>query len=447
MKKWILIPLLVLCLLAGAACAASFSDDPAAINEAALSVMKLEIYDSSRDLIATGSGFVAFDNRHLVTNYHVIEDSDEVVAYNDSGEKYVLKGVTVADRDKDIAILEFYSPTDLTPLKLNESGEVVRASKVVAIGSPKGYKNTISTGVVSGAFEEYGVRMIQITAPISHGSSGGALFDDSGVVIGVTSLTNTEGQNLNFAINIVEVIDLYDSWNNAENALTQPGIPTLASALEGNGFSMDPFTDYPKVFTVTVNEEEDVAFIDTTTESRDMAFTHRFESDSYYSLINPDIIVLNYSRPADRFPVFRVWIRYRGKEQMNFRSAEFILPDGRTFTVWDIASPDRVYTKDDGSFAEDLLIRFGKNNLPLFRELYNESLAYAANLYGDSGDSSAPPPAIRLVLHGDEDVEAELPSSFWADLGIYCVTLPDGPDTSYILKNEGEPCIENLGDL
>ena len=114
------IPLfLVFCLLAGAALAASFSDDPAAINQAALSVMKLEIYDENRDLIATGSGFVAFDNRHLVTNYHVVEDSYQVAAYNDAGEKYILKGVAIADRDKDIAIMEFYSPTDIPPLELN----------------------------------------------------------------------------------------------------------------------------------------------------------------------------------------------------------------------------------------------------------------------------------------------------------------------------------------
>lgn len=444
MLKRMLLPLLVLCLLAGAACAASFSDDPAAINEAALSVVKLEIYDSNRQLMATGSGFVAFDSRHLVTNYHVIEDSGEVVAYNDNGERYVLKGVTIADKDKDIAILEFYSPTDLAPLKLNESGEVLRASKVVAIGSPKGYKNTVSTGVISNAFEEDGVKMIQITAPISHGSSGGALFDDAGVVIGVTSSSNTEGQNLNFAINIVEVIDLYETWNQSETTLTQAGSPTLASALGNNGFTMSTFTEYPKIFTITERKEDDLVFIDTTTESRDEAFVHRYESDSYYSLIYPDIIVLNYSDTSGQFPVLRVWICYRGTKEMNFRSAEFILPGGDTFTVSDISEPDRVYLKDDGSYAEDLLVRFGTNNFPLFKELATAAIRYANDQYGDDGDRSAPPPAIRLVLHGNEDLEVNLPSVFWADLGLFCVTLPEDLDTSFITRNEGNPCIENL---
>ena len=143
LKKAILIIALLLCLLAGAACAASFSDDPVAINEAAKSVMKLEIYDGNRDLLGTGSGFVAFDNRHLITNQHVVRDAEQIVAYSDSGEKYILMGVTIEDERRDIAILEFYSPTNLEPLELNETGSAMRASKVVAIGSPKGFSNTI----------------------------------------------------------------------------------------------------------------------------------------------------------------------------------------------------------------------------------------------------------------------------------------------------------------
>lgn len=206
------------------ACSFAFADgfatNPELINEAAKSVMMLEIH-SGNEVIATGSGFVAFDNRHLITNYHVIEGADMIWAYSDIGNPYIIMDVCVLDEEKDIAILQFFSPTDLTPLTLSETGEVLRASPVVAIGSPKGFKNTVSIGNVSFADREDGISYIQFTAPISSGSSGGALFDDNGNVVGITTFAiqgeTGISQNMNFAINIREAVSLYNSWaNNSE---------------------------------------------------------------------------------------------------------------------------------------------------------------------------------------------------------------------------------------
>ncbi len=217
MKKRLMLVIVLMVFCLSEAHATGFSDNPAEINKAAQSVMMLEVYDKNGDLIATGSGFVAFDNRHVVTNYHVAEDADIIYAYSDSGDPYIIMDVCIADSIKDIAVLQFFSPTDLSPLALNESGEAIRASRVVAIGSPKGFSNTISTGIISALYEENGVSYIQFTAPISNGSSGGALFNDDGQVIGITSLIYDDGngvsQNLNFAVNIEEVIDLYNQWD------------------------------------------------------------------------------------------------------------------------------------------------------------------------------------------------------------------------------------------
>lgn len=191
----------------------SFSSNPDAIEQTAQSVLMLEVFDSNDELIATGSGFVAYNNHTIVTNYHVIEGADWILANSDAGYQYMVTKVLVADRTKDIAICSFMSPTDLTPLTLNTDGELKRAESIVAIGSPIGITNTVSLGNISALYEADSVNWIQFTAPISSGSSGGALFDNSGSVIGVTSASYIDTQNLNLAVHISEVDKLYKGWN------------------------------------------------------------------------------------------------------------------------------------------------------------------------------------------------------------------------------------------
>lgn len=210
----------------------SFSSNVEAINKAAESVLMLEVYDSNDQMIATGSGFIAFDSYTLVTNEHVIENAELIIGYSDAGNQYLITKVVVADAKRDVAILEFFSPTDLSPLLLAEKAEERRAEPVVTVGSPLGLKNSVSLGNISAVFEDDGVSYIQFTAPISKGSSGGALLNDSGQVIGITSASLIEGQNINLAVDIDEVIRLYkDSLgkarmklSNYESSLSTPSV-------------------------------------------------------------------------------------------------------------------------------------------------------------------------------------------------------------------------------
>ncbi len=191
--------------------ASSFADDVDAINKAAQSVLMLEVYDANNELIRRGSGFVAFDNFTLVTNEHIIEEADLIIGTSDAGNQYMITKLIAVDHKTDIAILEFFSPTDLLPLKLIDKTELKRAEPVVAIGSPLGLKNSVSLGHISALFEEEGISYIHFTAPISPGSSGGTLFSDKGQVIGITTATLTDGQNINLAVSIDEVIKLYSN--------------------------------------------------------------------------------------------------------------------------------------------------------------------------------------------------------------------------------------------
>jgi len=134
--------------------AESFSSNPDAIEEAAKSVLMLEVYDENNDVIATGSGFVAFNDRTLVTNYHVIQDGTRVIANSDEGYRYEVSKIFIIDEEKDIAICGFESSTGLKPLELNTDKELKRAENIVAIGSPIGITNTVSLGNISALYKK-----------------------------------------------------------------------------------------------------------------------------------------------------------------------------------------------------------------------------------------------------------------------------------------------------
>lgn len=221
---------LIVCLcaaLVSPALADGFSQDADAIERAAASVVKLYIYDSYGREIATGSGFVAVDDQTVFTNHHVIENGKRIVAVSDDGKQYEIGSVLCKNKKLDVAVLAFSKPSGLTPLPLNAEKEMKRGAKVVAIGSPIGIRNVVSIGNISAVYDENGVPWIQFTAPISNGSSGGALLNDAGEVIGITSASYKEGQNLNLAVRISAAMQVYSGRNGTATALNEGQAPSL----------------------------------------------------------------------------------------------------------------------------------------------------------------------------------------------------------------------------
>ncbi|NLC31884.1 MAG: serine protease, partial [Clostridiales bacterium] len=148
----------------------SFLQDYDAIEKASGSVIYLEADDDFDDeIITTGSGFVAFDSKTFITNYHVIEDAVWIRAFNESYQEYEVGKIIAIDKEMDIAIISFKTSTDITPLMLADSPNLKRGQPVAAIGYPQGISNTFSTGIISALVEENGVNEIQFTAPISQG--------------------------------------------------------------------------------------------------------------------------------------------------------------------------------------------------------------------------------------------------------------------------------------
>ena len=187
-----------------------FSDDPKAIQVASNSVIMLSCYDKNGELYATGSAFAAFEDGIFVTNYHVIEEGIySIRAAMESGLEFTIPYVVAYDAEKDLAILRTEAKTGLEPLPIGSSADLERGEKVIAIGSPLGLINTLSIGLYSGTLKDEQT-FLQFSAAISHGSSGGALFNDKGEVVGITSASFTEGQNLNLAIPIEDAIELWE---------------------------------------------------------------------------------------------------------------------------------------------------------------------------------------------------------------------------------------------
>jgi hypothetical protein len=148
-----------------------------------------------------GSGFVAGPDGRIATNLHVIAGSSQVTIVLPDGREFTDVEVMGVDARQDLALLRI-SAKNLPPvLPLGDSAKVKPGERVVAIGNPLGLGNTVSDGLVSGLREiAPTLSVIQVSAPLSPGSSGGPLFNERGEVIGISRFISTEGQNLNFGV-------------------------------------------------------------------------------------------------------------------------------------------------------------------------------------------------------------------------------------------------------
>ncbi len=185
----------------------------------------------------TGSGFVIDPSGTIVTNYHVIAAADRI-AVTVGGITHRNASVIAVNKSWDLAVLQV-DAADLAALPLAASADVVRLGEtVVAAGNPQGLRGTISTGIVSSRRSGAELRLpalyipvVQTTAAISEGSSGGPLLNLQGEVVGVHAFMFVEGQNLNFAI----PVDMLHIMLANEQESFQPQAGELGVLLEWDG--------------------------------------------------------------------------------------------------------------------------------------------------------------------------------------------------------------------
>jgi len=168
---------------------------------------------------ASGSGFVVDKDGTIVTNAHVVGESDQVKVRFEEDGKLVDAEVAGTDPSTDMAVLKV-DPDDakLQPLPLGDSSEAEVGDPVVAIGNPFGYTRSVTTGIVSAKQRQITApngfsieNVIQTDAAINPGNSGGPLLDAEGRVIGINSQIATGGSSGSVGIGFAVPIDTVKS--------------------------------------------------------------------------------------------------------------------------------------------------------------------------------------------------------------------------------------------
>jgi Tfp pilus assembly protein PilF len=174
-------------------------------------VVVIKCYDPGGEFKSQGSGVIINDKGILVTNFHVFAGSDKMeILHNDTSIGYSeILGINI---EKDVMIVKLIN-NNYPQISVGNSSDLKIGEKVYAIGSPLGMENSISEGITSGfrTIGENKRNMIQITASISPGSSGGAVFNSQGELVGISTLKMRKGENMNFMIPINEVLSVADS--------------------------------------------------------------------------------------------------------------------------------------------------------------------------------------------------------------------------------------------
>jgi len=171
-------------------------------------VLTLHLYDAGGKLIGQGSGFILTADGLAVTNFHVLSKAYRAEAELGNGRLFHVLRIRAFDPNQDVALFQLGRqvgrniewPTDLPALVLGNSTDVRVGDRIATITSPEGLSSSVTDGLVSAIRSLGALRFLQVTAPISPGSSGGPIFDMRGRVIGIAAFQLREGQNLNFAI-------------------------------------------------------------------------------------------------------------------------------------------------------------------------------------------------------------------------------------------------------
>jgi hypothetical protein len=237
-------------------------------------VVSIITSDKGDKPVARGTGFLVSTDGRIVTNYHVIKGASSAIVKLPDGAFYDVDGVVAFDKARDLAVIKAHGQ-NFPVVTLGDSDRVQVGEEIVAIGSPLSLESTVSSGIVSGirTIKEEGGKFLQITAPISPGSSGGPLFNMEGEVVGITTLYLEGGENLNFAIPINDAKSLVSadskvqdfqveteasrSETHAEAAPSPSVSPTTARAFYKQLYDVGGFSLDTRVYSVFVCFNDD----------------------------------------------------------------------------------------------------------------------------------------------------------------------------------------------
>jgi len=233
MKRTIPQLAIVFLLVASARIVSAQDSLPDLVRQIRPSVVSVLTYDAKDQPLISGTGFFVGSGQ-VVTNFHVIHGAHrvEIHTLDGKGRTYPVNGALSLDEEGDLALLSVDLPAERSrPLILSaslpEDGE-----KVFLIGNPLRLEGSVSDGIVSAVREVPSVgKIIQITAPVSHGNSGSPLLNMRGQVVGIVTVKVTNGQNINLALAASRIAALrpgqltsFDAVATKNKSTTQPEV-------------------------------------------------------------------------------------------------------------------------------------------------------------------------------------------------------------------------------
>lgn len=186
----------------------TFSQSPltALVEKVQPAIVSVVAYDSHGDQVSRGSGFLINAAGDVITNWHVISGASSAMIKTFTGAMYKVDGILAKEINSDLAKISIDAQNNSFPYLNLSSNTPQTGEHVFVIGNPFGLESTVSDGLVSALRKHPDIgKIVQISAPISPGSSGSPVINLKGLVIGVASFQLIKGQNLNFAVSAEEI--------------------------------------------------------------------------------------------------------------------------------------------------------------------------------------------------------------------------------------------------
>ncbi|PKR78452.1 serine protease [Halalkalibacillus sediminis] len=182
-----------------------------------------------------GSGFIYNEKGDIITNAHVVKDADEIFVKTSEAQTYPAAVIGIGNQE-DVAVIRVPQLANKNPMEMDDTFEPNIGDEIIAIGSPHGFQNTVTRGIISGKNRSFTVdnyeynNLYQISANISQGNSGGPLIHrDTGQVIAINSAATTEG-TIGFSLPIPQIYEQVHMWSEKadnEDELDYNGDPTV----------------------------------------------------------------------------------------------------------------------------------------------------------------------------------------------------------------------------
>ena len=210
---------------------------PALVKRVKPAVVAIATYDANGEALMTGSGFFLRPGQ-VVTNLHVVRGAvrAEIKTLDGKGKVFPVNGTVAVDEEGDLALLSVEMPLERARISELAKDLPDEGDSIFVIGNPLKLEGSVSDGIVSAVREvPNSYRIIQITAPISHGNSGSPVFNMKGQVLGVVTIKVTNGQNINLAIAAARVAQLTAGKLQPLSELNAKGKNDVAESLYRSG--------------------------------------------------------------------------------------------------------------------------------------------------------------------------------------------------------------------